>query len=144
MAYATSDAGRQQGTHMRTTHLVLIVEDHERMRAALRDLLFLELPHCTVLTAADANQALTICELRQPDVVLMDIQLGEASGIDLTAAVRRIAAGTSVIIVTSLAAPVYAERAQTAGAFAYVLKDRLQAELVPFIIEALQRREICA
>ena len=141
--YTMTAASWPDATHTATTHLVLIVEDHERMRLALRDFVTLELPQCAVLTAADAAQALAICELRQPDVVLMDIQLGEASGIDLTGRVRRIAVRASVIIVTNLAERIYAERAEKAGAFAYVLKDRLQSDLVPFIIQALQRRESC-
>ncbi|HLF90123.1 MAG TPA: response regulator, partial [Anaerolineales bacterium] len=51
--------------------------------------------------AGDISTALNIIQESKPDVVLLDIRLGDQSGIDLAQHLRRIESPTRVIILTS-------------------------------------------
>ena len=107
------------------------------MRRALEGFVRSHFPSFSVVAAAGADEALALCRANQPPVVLMDIWLGNASGIELTATIKRTYAGTAVIMVTNMVDPIYKELAEKAGAFAYVIKSRLHFDLVPAMKRAL-------
>lgn len=116
---------------------MLIVEDQDRMRRMLREYLRSAYADAVILEAADGASGLELCRSRRPQLVLMDIGLPDANGIELTAQIREMLPETAVIIVSQHAAQVYVERARAAGAFAYIRKDRAYQELVPAINFAL-------
>jgi DNA-binding NarL/FixJ family response regulator len=118
---------------------MLIVEDQDFMRRVLRRFLQSAFPDSHLLEAADGGSAMALCREHQPDVVLMDIDLPDANGIELTTQVRRLLPGTAVIMVSAHTESVYIERARAAGAFAYVAKDAVHQELLPAIKAALAR-----
>lgn len=116
---------------------MLIVEDQDFMRRVLRRFLQSAFPDSPLLEADNGSSALALCREHQPRVVLMDIELPDANGIELTAQVRRLLPDTAVIMVSAHTEGVYIERAQAAGAFAYVAKDALHQDLLPAIKAAL-------
>lgn len=118
---------------------MLIVEDQDYMRQMLREFLQAAFPGKNILEAADGHSALALCHERKPRVVLMDIGLPDANGIELTARIKTMLPDTAVIIVSNCASSAYTERAKAAGAFAYVNKDAIHAELLPTITAALGR-----
>ena len=118
---------------------MLIVDDHQAMRAALREVLQSAYPGTSIFEAADGAGAIALCLSRSPRLVLMDVGLPDANGIELTAQIKKMLAETEVIIVSQHSADVYAERARAAGAFAYITKDKVHRELLPTIARALAR-----
>lgn len=112
---------------------VLIVEDQPPMRRALRDLVQTSVAGSTVLEAGTGEQALALCLAHRPDVVLMDIRLPDANGIELTARLRTLLPGTAVIVVSGLTGRRYVEHALAAGAFAVVAKDNVYRDLIRLI-----------
>jgi DNA-binding NarL/FixJ family response regulator len=116
---------------------VLIVEDHAAMRAGLRVLLQTAFPGLRVLEAENSVRALTICFVHQPRLILMDVCLPDANGIELTSRLRRLFGDISVIIVSNVSGLVHVEQAKAAGAIGYILKDRLSDELIPAVASAL-------
>jgi DNA-binding NarL/FixJ family response regulator len=118
---------------------VLIVEDDEVMRTALREFVQKEWPRLRILEAADGARAIESCLLHRPSVVLMDINLPDANGIELTAAIRKRLPGLRVIVASSHDNREYRERASAAGAMAYVAKERVHEELLPLVLDALER-----
>ena len=116
---------------------VLVVEDQDFMRRALRDYLQFAYPHAAIIEAADGARALELCRSRSPQLVLMDVGLPDANGIDLTAQVKEMLPDTAVIIVSQHAGRAYVERARAAGAFAYISKDKVYRELLPTVGRAL-------
>ncbi len=63
---------------------ILIVDDHKLLRDGLTGLLQME-PDFTVLgEAADADTAIALAQKLEPDVVIMDVNLGKTNGIDAT------------------------------------------------------------
>ena len=111
-------------------HRVAVVEDHPIFRDGVVRCLDAE-PDFTVVgewTAGDLDPA-EIVE-RAPHVVLMDIQLPGASGIDTTRRIRERAPSLPVVMLTAFAEPDLLFSAVQAGAAGYVLKHTPAAELV--------------
>ena len=110
---------------------ILIVEDAEVMRAMLREFMQNAFPGCTILDAADGERAMQAFVEHKPQLVLMDVRLPDADGIELTTRLLRLLPNTKVIVVSHLSGQVYVEQALAAGASAYVGKDHLLTELIP-------------
>jgi DNA-binding NarL/FixJ family response regulator len=116
---------------------MLIVEDQDFMRRVLREFLQSAFPDKNIMEAEDGRSALVLCRERHPGVVLMDVGLPDANGIELTAQVKQMLPDTAVIIVSTHTGSAYTERARAAGAFAYVAKDAVHQDLLPAIRAAL-------
>lgn len=119
----------------RTT--VLIVEDEALIRYALRNLLSSAFPGLGILEAADGVRALELCAADNPQFVLMDVGLPDANGIELTRKLKALLPGLKVIVVSNCTGEPYVSDARAAGAQAYVVKDRLLADLIPAVAQAL-------
>jgi len=116
---------------------VLIVEDHAPMRAGMRVLLQTAFPGCRILEADNSARALAMCFQHEPRLVLMDVCLPDANGIEFTRRLLKLFREIAVIIVSSLSAQVYVEQARAAGALLYIVKDKLSAELIPAVAQVL-------
>jgi len=79
---------------------MLVVENQDFMRRVLRDYLQSAYPDAAIMEAADGARALELCRSRSPQLVLMDVGLPDADGIDLTAQVKEMLPETAVIIVS--------------------------------------------
>ena len=119
---------------------MLIVEDQSYLRRVLREFLQEAFPDRTIREAEDGSSALAQCRTHEFGVILMDIGLPDANGIELTAKIKRIQPDAAVIVVSSRCGSVYIERARAAGAFAYVAKDAVYQELLPAVKAALAQR----
>lgn len=115
---------------------VLVVDDQALFRAAERAVLG-RLPGFTLVAeAASGEEAIELAEALGPDLVLMDINMGEIDGIEAT---RRIIAGrpaTKVILVSTYSPDDLPADARTSGAAGYVNKDELSPRAVRRIWEA--------
>ncbi len=110
---------------------VLLTDDHPVVRAGLRALLDTE-PDVTVVgEATTPAEAVAAAEATRPDVVLMDLQLrAGTSGVDATAALRRLAHPPRVLVLTNYDTDVDILGAVEAGASGYLLKDAPPDELL--------------
>lgn len=118
---------------------MLIVEDQDYMRNALREFLQSAYPEKTILEARDGRSGIEMCRAYHPRVVLMDIGLPDANGIELTAQIRTMMPDVAVIIVSSHTGSAYTERARIAGASAFVAKENVHSDLLPHVARALER-----
>jgi DNA-binding NarL/FixJ family response regulator len=108
---------------------VLIVDDHPVFREGLVGLLS-TLPDVRVVgSAGSAEEALTQLQEHGPEVVLMDINLPGASGVDATRHILDIAPATTVLMVTMVDDEDSVIAALAAGARGYVLKEATPEEL---------------
>jgi NarL family two-component system response regulator LiaR len=115
---------------------VLLVDDHRMFTQALEGLLAGEAGIEPVGVAGSVDEALAQLDDARPDVVLMDVDLPGASGIEGTREIRRRRTDTAVVIVTSHDDPDLIIDAIRAGACGYVLKTRAVDELVSIIRQA--------
>ena len=117
---------------------VLIVEDHSLLRQVMREFLQSAFPACSFREAADGAGALEACNAYRPQLVLMDVCLPDANGIELTARLGTLYPGIRVIVVSQKSGEVYVQQALAAGARAYVCKDHIVTDLVPAVAAAVR------
>jgi DNA-binding NarL/FixJ family response regulator len=107
---------------------LVLIEDHEALREGLELLLGRE--GCEVVgTAGTAGEGLELIERLEPDVSLVDIRLGDESGIDLT---RRLLEGDAerrVVLYTGSSDVELLFSGLDSGARGYALKDGAPSEL---------------
>ena len=108
---------------------VLIVDDHPVFRDGLAGLLG-TVPEVEVVgTAGTAEEALTAVRQAAPDVVLMDINLPGASGVEATRQTTQISPATAVLVISMVDDDDSVFAAMAAGARGYVLKGASAAEI---------------
>ncbi|MEV5683030.1 response regulator transcription factor [Streptomyces sp. NPDC052164] len=121
---------------------ILLCDDHAVVRAGLLALLGSEPDIEVVGEAGNGEEAVALAARLAPDVVLMDLQLGE--GIDGVEATRRITAAGSgtvhVLVLTTYDTDADITRAIEAGATGYLLKAERPEELFAAIHSAAQGR----
>jgi two-component system nitrate/nitrite response regulator NarL len=112
---------------------VLLVDDHPMVVAGLRALLA-PLPGLEVVaTAATAAEAYAAVAAHRPDVVLLDINLPDESGLDVCQKLMATRPALKVLALTTLNEKSYVTRMMAQGAAGYVLKNASPAELAEAI-----------
>jgi DNA-binding NarL/FixJ family response regulator len=112
---------------------VLLVDDHDLLRAGLRSRLERE-PGITVVGEANsAERAIVMARSMQPDLILLDLLLPRKSGFDAIPELAAVAPDAKVLVVSSQTAPSSIRRALTAGAVGYLPKRASDRELVDAI-----------
>ena len=121
---------------------ILVVDDHVGIRIGIASLIDAERPRMACAgTAATVREALArTCEL-QPDVVVLDVNLGGEDGLALIAQLRR-DAPCEVVVLTSLLDPRVAQMARRWGAHGCVHKTAPAAELLACIAAAGDARTV--
>ncbi len=102
---------------------IFLVDDHAMFREGLRQLIDREADLMVCGDAAAADEALQGISQAHPDLMIVDISLAGASGIDLIKAVKSQYADLPVLVVSMHDESLYAERALRAGAMGYVMKQ---------------------
>ena len=112
---------------------VLIVDDHELVRAGLRRILD-DCPAIqTISEAASGEEAVRLCREATPDVVLLDLSLPRLSAFEVTSRIQRSRCGARVIVLAGHAKSPYPTRMLDAGAMGYLTKDCPSEELLEAI-----------
>src|SRR5262249_28970287 len=112
---------------------ILIVDDHELLRAGLRSRLQREPGIAVVGEAASAERAVLMARKLQPDLILLDLLLPRKSGYDTIPELAQVAPQAKILVVSSQAAPSSVRRALSAGAAGYLPKRASDRELVTAI-----------
>ncbi len=101
---------------------VLLVDDHELLRAGLRSRLEREEGISVVGEADSAERAVIVARAVQPDLILLDLLLPRKNGYDVIPELADVAPEAKVLVVSSQAAPSSVRRALSAGAAGYLPK----------------------
>lgn len=119
---------------------VLLVDDHPVVRQGLTSLLS-QYPDIHVIAEADrGSAALEQAAKFRPDVILLDIRLEDASGLDVARQLRRAQCASRIIILTSYDNENYLLEAARLGVDAFLLKNA-SAEVLADSIRAVQAGE---
>jgi DNA-binding NarL/FixJ family response regulator len=109
---------------------VLIADDHPLFRHGIHTLLDATADIEVVGEATSGEEAVAMAVALQPDLVLMDVQMPGASGIEATRRIVRESPHIHILIVTMFEDHVSVFTAMRAGARGYVLKDAEKAEML--------------
>ena len=122
----------------RRTPSLVLVDDDETFRETLAENLRREFPKCR--TAHSLETVMEELRREEPDVLLLDLNLGSADGLDLLPRVREGFPSVEVIVVTGFATVDAAVEAMRRGAFDFVTKPLQLQALVASICRAAERR----
>ena len=117
---------------------IVLVEDHQLVREGLGMLIHSRPGFEVVGEAGDSAQALEAVAREQPDLILLDLDLGGEDGLDLLPKLRDASARSHVIVLTGTQNPEVHLRAAQLGAKGLVLKDKARGAL----LKAIER--VCA
>ena len=119
---------------------VLLVDDHPVVIEGLRKLLAAAGDIDVTGEAHDAAEAIEQTRALRPDVVLLDLRMPGASGVQATRRLRDLETGAAVIILTSYGDQAYVRQALEAGADGYLLKSTPPEQLIAAIRAAARGR----
>jgi DNA-binding NarL/FixJ family response regulator len=122
---------------------ILLVDDQSSVRQGLRMELALEPDSQVIGEAENGQEALELARRLQPDVILMDVKLPMMDGITTTEKLRMVAPGCAVVILSLYDDARTRERAQAAGAAAFVSKQEPSEALLAAIRQAAARSTEC-
>jgi DNA-binding NarL/FixJ family response regulator len=111
---------------------VLLVDDHPIVRAGLRRLLADE-PQVDIREAADGKAALAAFREQRPDLVILDLNLPGAGGIDVISRFKAADPSARVLVLSMHNDLVHVARALQAGAVGYLVKDASPDDIITAI-----------
>ena len=110
---------------------ILIVDDHPLIRGGLVELVGRQQDMEVCGEAATGREALDFAKKLDPDLIVLDLTLGDMDGMDVIHALRAEHSRSVILVLSKSEEAIYAERALRAGANGYVMKhERLQTVLV--------------
>ncbi len=109
---------------------VILADDHNMVRAGIRQLLEGSGDLEVVAEAGDGEEAQAAIQKHKPDVAVLDIQMPRASGIEVTRWVRAHLPDVGVLVLTAYDDDPYVMAVLQAGANGYVLKTAKPEELI--------------
>ena len=102
---------------------ILIADDHLLLRQGIRNFLSLEPDFDIVGEAADGEEAVAQTMALQPDILLLDINMPKATGIEVAAKVKELCPETRILALTIHDDENYMMKMIQSGAAGYLLKD---------------------
>jgi AmiR/NasT family two-component response regulator len=118
---------------------VVVAEDEPLIRLDIVEMLQSE-GYEVVAEAGNGEQAVELAKEHRPDVVLMDVKMPVMDGITAAATLAEEHVAP-VVLLTAFSQRELVERAQEAGAMAYVVKPFTNADLIPAMEIAISRGE---
>ncbi|MEU3453140.1 response regulator transcription factor [Micromonospora sp. NPDC006766] len=114
---------------MSTGVRVMVVDDHPMWREGVaRDLT--EAGHLVVATSGEGRQAVRVAAAARPDVVVLDLQLPDVSGVEVIRGLRAVLPEVRVLMLSASGEPQSVLDAVKAGATGYLVKSAAPAEFL--------------
>jgi two-component system, NtrC family, response regulator HydG len=121
-------------------HTVLVVDDHLEMARVLAEQLIAS--GYGALVASSTAEAMELCRRAMPDVVLTDLRMEKADGLDLLMQLKAADPRVPVLIMTAFGAVDTAVEAIKAGAFHYLAKPLKLKEMLLWVERAIAFRAL--
>jgi len=112
---------------------ILIVDDDTLVREGLRMILESEEGFTIVGTASNGEEALKLCHLTQPEVILMDIRMPVMDGVEATKLIKESYKDIKILLLTTFKDEEYIRSAVIHGAEGYVLKSNSSENIIESI-----------
>ena len=121
---------------------VILADDHAVVRSGIK--LFLESSDdIQVIDEADDGKiALTLVQKHKPDVVVLDIQMPEVSGIEVTRELRRLESKVGILILTAYDDDPYINAVLQAGANGFVLKTASPEDIIRAVKDVFDGKSV--
>ena len=114
---------------------ILCVDDHRIVREGIASLIDRQPDMRVVASAASGEEAIDLFIEHQPDITLMDLQLGVMDGITAIKIIRRKSPDARIVVLTMRRGDEDIHRALEAGASTYLMKDTISDDLIRVLRE---------
>jgi DNA-binding NarL/FixJ family response regulator len=109
---------------------VVIVDDHPLVRKGLTSILSIDGTMEVLGEATNSREALELFKTTKPDLVLVDLRLGNESGLELITDAKRLGITCKFVVLTSSSEENDFKKAKEIGVEGYILKEALPEELL--------------
>ena len=113
---------------------VLVADDHPVWRSGIRHFLGGEPDLTVVAEAANGREALQLTRAKRPDVLLLDMEMPQMTGVEVARVVRSEGLPSKILALSSYDDEAYVTGLLKAGASGYITKDKS----IPMIVEAVR------
>jgi len=120
---------------------ILIVDDHQDFRTAVRDYLNDQKLGLEVSEASTVEMAVTKASSLKPDIVIMDINLPNGNGLDASRHIKEDCPDCDVIILTMFDIKPFKQIASNINVIDFVGKSEVLEKLVPVIKKCMKSKE---
>ncbi|MBD3639077.1 MAG: response regulator transcription factor [Crocinitomicaceae bacterium] len=117
---------------------ILLVDDHQLIIDGLRGFIEMEPDYKVVGEANNGNEAIRLAEILQPDVILMDIEMPEVSGIQASEEIKRTHSQIKVIIISMHQEKELIKKLVERGIDGYLLKNSSKEDVLSAIQTVLE------
>lgn len=114
---------------------ILLIDDHKLLRDVWATVLGSDMRFRIVGSTGDTDEALQLTKTKNPEVILLDINLPGTTGFHLSKELQKVSPYSKIIAVTMYALPAYAKRMMQTGASGYVTKNSSKEEMIDAIIK---------
>lgn len=119
-------------------HKVLVVDDSFYMRVVLKNLLS-DAGHEIVGEAGTGEEALSLADLKSPDLIMLDLILPDTTGLEVLKTIHKRKPEQHVIIVSAVGQDMVVEEAIQNGADAYITKPFNEENVLEVIDQVMQK-----
>jgi DNA-binding NarL/FixJ family response regulator len=133
LAQEQADTG--QGVRLFEPMRVLVVDDSQSIRRAIRQLLKTQVDIEVIAEAADGTDAIRKTQMYRPDVILMDAAMPKMNGFDAVRHIKKESPSTQVLMVSQFDSDEFTREALAVGAVGYILKSNASKQLIPALRE---------
>ncbi|WP_316785016.1 sigma-54 dependent transcriptional regulator [Pedobacter frigiditerrae] len=123
-------------------HTILIIDDESKIRSLLSRII--ELEGFKVLQSATAKEGLKLLTTNEVMVVLSDVKLPDANGVELVVEIKKIRPYVEVINLTAFGTIADGVTAMRNGAFDYITKGDDNDKIIPLLHKALEKAKLQA
>lgn len=109
---------------------VIVIDDHDILRAGLKQILEKTTDMEVVAEGDSGAEAVCLAGKHQADVMLLDISLPDRNGIEALKQIKKVNSNIAILMLSMYREDQYAVRALKAGAAGYLSKQKASAELV--------------
>lgn len=117
---------------------IILIDDHPLVRQGLSQLLIFHPPLRMAASAESAGEGIELVRKHKPDLVILDLSLPKADGLDVIKQLKSELPKLPILIVSMHDESVYAERVLRAGARGYVMKKESSEKILKAISTVLR------
>lgn len=115
---------------------LILVDDHKLFRCGIKSLFENSKNICVVAEASNGKDGIAKIIAQNPDVVLLDLELGDINGLDLIEKVMTQKPNVKFVILTSHINEHVINKAMKIGIYGYILKD-INSEFLDMIVKSV-------
>lgn len=119
---------------------ILLIDDEEKLRKLMARII--ELEQIEVFQAENATSGLKLLEKQYFDVIICDVKLPDANGVDLIPQIKKIQPLAEIILLTAYGNIPDGVQAIKNGAFDYITKGDDNNRIIPLVYRALEKVEL--